>query len=363
MSRLRGLLDRQNESSDVESEREALQRQRLDAAAEIESLKAALADRVAHVQVRERELEQALTRVAKREQELAAAKGPRLKAVGAWLAEAQSARASRSDEREQAAMEELRSELAAVREALASRELELAEAQERSAGEGALENGALDAKPSNQEAVRAEELDARILELDARAADLDEREAYLNEATTQRLAEDGSVAPPADDMRERELAARETALAAAERDVAEREGEEQRRAEELEALERALADRASALSEQEQARAGEHEEAARAEARLEELRSADLAFVRTRAELAARSDALAEQELQLAVRERALLARETPPTAELDALEARIRRLEQRGRGRRETTQTFSAGLRSLQDRSQRTPVDDRPLN
>lgn len=358
MSRLRGLPDRQNEASDVESERLALQRRRLEGAAEIESIKATLTDRVAHVQERERELEQALARVQKREQALDAAKGPRLKAMGAWLAETQSGRAGRSDEKERATLEDLRSELAEVRETLAAREQALARAQERTPGEGTLEGGALGPEPFDPQSARAEELDARTLELDERATELDEREARLGRAETERHLENGSTTPPAGDSQERELAAGGVALETAESGLAERDREQLRRAEELDALERALADRDAALSEQERARAGEHDDAERAEARLDELRSAELAFVRTRAELAARSDALAEHELQLAMRERALIARETPPTAELDALEARIRRLEQSGRGRRETTQTFSAGMRALQDRGQRAPAE-----
>ncbi|MCP9487105.1 MAG: hypothetical protein MSC30_14745 [Gaiellaceae bacterium MAG52_C11] len=363
MSRLRGLLDRQNEASDVESERAALQRQRLEAAAEIESLKAVLSDRVAHVQDRERELDQALARVEKREQALAAAtaKSPRLKAVGSWLAEAQAARAARSDEKERATVEELCSELAAVRATLALREQELAQAKEQPPAGPAIDGDRAsepDASETRQAAAKA--LAARAEELDARVAELDAREARLAETEAAHSEVDSSLATASDNAGEHELTAGRAALESGEAVLAAREAGLDRRAEELSALERALADRDSALFEQEQARADEHDEAARGEARLEELRSAELAFVRTRSELAARSDALAERELQLAARERAVVARETPPTPELDALETRIRRLEQSGRGRRETTQTFSAGLRALQDRGVRAPVDDR---
>nr|MBA3787421.1 hypothetical protein [Actinomycetota bacterium] len=104
MSRLWGQFDQENETDKVESEREALRRQRLEATAEIEDLKATLADRVAHVQERERELEQALARVDKREQALdsVAGRGARVEAMRTRLAEARAARAARSDDKERA---------------------------------------------------------------------------------------------------------------------------------------------------------------------------------------------------------------------------------------------------------------------
>ena len=84
--------------------------------------------------------------------------------------------------------------------------------------------------------------------------------------------------------------------------------------------------------------------------------------MKTRAELAARSDALAEREAELAARERSLTARESRDQPELDALEARIRRLEQGGRGRGAATQTFSGGLRALEERGLRARSDE-PLH
>ena len=53
---LKGLLDRNDEPSDIESEREALRRQRAEAAEELATLKRTLSERVARVQQREREL-------------------------------------------------------------------------------------------------------------------------------------------------------------------------------------------------------------------------------------------------------------------------------------------------------------------
>jgi len=69
MSRLRNPTGQGDEHSDLELEREALRRQRLEASRELETLKLTLAERVADVQARERELEQTLARVERREQE------------------------------------------------------------------------------------------------------------------------------------------------------------------------------------------------------------------------------------------------------------------------------------------------------
>ena len=94
-----------------------------------------------------------------------------------------------------------------------------------------------------------------------------------------------------------------------------------------------------------------------------ELREAERLFARTRAELAARSDALAEREAALAAGERELAARRPAPPAELEALEARIRRLEHGPRSHGSTTQTFSGGLKALQERGLRRPAGDEPLH
>ena len=60
---LRGPREHKDESSDVESEREALRRQRVEAATELAALKQALSERVSQVHQRERELADALVRV------------------------------------------------------------------------------------------------------------------------------------------------------------------------------------------------------------------------------------------------------------------------------------------------------------
>ena len=102
---------------------------------------------------------------------------------------------------------------------------------------------------------------------------------------------------------------------------------------------------------------------AKLDAKLAELRQAELAFARTHAELAKRSDDLAERDAALAARERALAAKEPPASSDLEGLEARIRRLEQGGRKREAEPQTFSAGLRALQERGLRPKQGEQPLH
>ena len=85
--------------------------------------------------------------------------------------------------------------------------------------------------------------------------------------------------------------------------------------------------------------------------RLAELEAAELQFVKTHAELAARSERLAEREQELAARERALPGGKASDThgrrpVDIEAIEARLRRLEQSGAARGRTS--FSAGLRAL---------------
>src|SRR6478735_2636561 len=98
---LKGPSDRKDEPFDVESEREALRRQRVEGANELESLKRALSERVSQVQQRERELAAALARVEKREQKLEATeeRGSRLDSVRLRLAEAKEARTALDERR------------------------------------------------------------------------------------------------------------------------------------------------------------------------------------------------------------------------------------------------------------------------
>jgi hypothetical protein len=90
---------------------------------------------------------------------------------------------------------------------------------------------------------------------------------------------------------------------------------------------------------------------AQIEARLVELRNAEKLFLRTRDELAGRSEAVAARERLVAQRERELDGREDDTGRwagpELSEMEARLRRLEQHSSG--EQTLGFSGGLRKLE--------------
>ena len=80
------------------------------------------------------------------------------------------------------------------------------------------------------------------------------------------------------------------------------------------------------------------ERLAQIEARLAELRDAEKLFLRTRDELAARSEAVAARERLVAQKERELDDARTAPASgrapELSEMEARLRRLEQQQAGR-----------------------------
>ena len=93
-----------------------------------------------------------------------------------------------------------------------------------------------------------------------------------------------------------------------------------------------------------------HGRLAQIEARLAELRDAESLFLRTRDELAARSEAVAARERLVAQKERELDDREDGKgqwaSPELSEMEARLRRLEQQQPG--EQTLGFSGGLRKL---------------
>ena len=98
------------------------------------------------------------------------------------------------------------------------------------------------------------------------------------------------------------------------------------------------------------------ERLAQIEARLEELRDAEKLFLRTRDELAARSEAVAARERLVAQKERELDEQEDVAAqwgaSELTEMEARLRRLEQQQPG--EQTANFAGGLRKLQQGTKR---------
>ncbi|WP_411276886.1 hypothetical protein [Gaiella sp.] len=152
----------------------------------------------------------------------------------------------------------------------------------------------------------------------------------------------------------REATLRETHLADRENAIAEREAALAARARELEA-ERARADEVPA---------GDPDEArlAQIESRLAELHDAEKLFLRTRDELAARSEAVAARERLVSQRERELDEREDgdvdrSTTPGFTEMEARLRRLEQQQEDPREQTLGFSGGLRKLEQGSrQRRP-------
>ena len=165
--------------------------------------------------------------------------------------------------------------------------------------------------------------------------------------------------------REEELAAREQAVAEREAQALEREQALERRAQELEA---AAMEAQEPAPEQTQpapppdtARADEDaERLARLDARLAELREAENLFLRTRDELAARSEAVAARERLVAQKERELDERDDASpwaTAELSEVEARLRRLEQQQTQLpAEQTAGFSGGLRKLQQGTTKPP-------
>jgi len=172
------------------------------------------------------------------------------------------------------------------------------------------------------------------------------------------------------ERRERAVAQRERALREAERETAPRERDEDtagipaadaERARRLDAREQELARREAELAEREALPAAEpgHEQLRVIERRRAELKEAEQLFLRTREELAARSEAVAARERLVGQRERELDEREDaagwdrPDVAEL---EARLRRLEQQGRRIPdvEQTQGFSGGFRKLKEEGTR---------
>ena len=103
------------------------------------------------------------------------------------------------------------------------------------------------------------------------------------------------------------------------------------------------------------------ERLAQIEARLAELRDAEKMFLRTRDELAARSEAVAARERLVSQKERELDDREDGvgqwASPELTEMEARLRRLEQQ-QDPSEQTMGFSGGLRKLQQGTARPQRD-----
>jgi len=225
--------------------------------------------------------------------------------------------------------------------------------------------------------VELEHLKRQLLE---RVAAVQERETELRAAMTAIAA--GKVSPvllppvgdPAADRlasraaalaeRERALAAREvaaataaangagdTALVAREAALRERESALAARESELEARERDVAERERTPADPDAARL------AQIEIRLDELRAAEEAFLRTRRDLAEHSDAITAREQLLAQRERELDEREDGwGGPELRDLESRLRRLETQRLTGGEQTRSFSGGFKKLEQEGTRKP-------
>jgi hypothetical protein len=159
--------------------------------------------------------------------------------------------------------------------------------------------------------------------------------------------------------RERAVAAREAALASGQPHGASGNGDAAltERAARLDALARELDARERALEERE--RIPPDPDAVRLaeiETRLDELRAAEEAFLRTRRELADHSDAIAAREQLLAQRERELDEREDGwGGPDVRDLEARLRKLETQ-RTAVGRTQGFSGGFRRLEQEGSRRP-------
>ena len=170
--------------------------------------------------------------------------------------------------------------------------------------------------------------------------------------------------------RERTLAAREAALASAPPpalgvDAATNGGEAlAQKAAELEAWRLELEARLAQLEARERAveereRTPRDPDAARLaeiEARLDELREAEEAFLRTRRELADRSDAVDARERLASQRERELDEREDGwGSDDMRELETRLRKLETQ-RSSVDQTRSFSGGFRRLEQEGTRRP-------
>lgn len=143
-----------------------------------------------------------------------------------------------------------------------------------------------------------------------------------------------------------EAARREKAFADREQALTVREAQLDARTRELEAA----VERLNATSQAEP----DADRLAQIEARLAELRDAEKLFLRTRDELAARSEAVAGRERLVSQKERELDEREDAEADRGSApgipeMEERLRRLEQQQQDPREQTLGFSGGLRRLE--------------
>jgi DNA repair exonuclease SbcCD ATPase subunit len=222
------------------------------------------------------------------------------------------------------------------------------------------------------------ELERLKRQLGERIEAVRQREEELRRAL-DRVAqgkEAGVALPPVADVEADRLAARAASLAERERALAAREASMaavaarglgapatngdaalDTRAEELEHRLRELEEREHELVERERRAADPTAvRVAEIDARLDELRAAEEAFLRTRGELADHSDAIAAREQLLAQRERELDAREDAwGGPDVHELEARLRRLETQ-RVVVDQGRSFSGGFRRLEQEGTRRP-------
>ena len=217
-------------------------------------------------------------------------------------------------------------------------------------------------------------------ELAARVSAVQERENELRAAMAAIAAgkESTVLLPPIGDPEADRLAVRTAALAERERALAAREvaasiaGANGSSDQALSARETALRGRESALAARErELDARERDVAerelipadpdavrlAQIETRLDELRAAEEAFMRTRRDLAEHTDAITAREQLLAQRERELDEREDSwGGPEIRDLESRLRRLETQRLTGEQTTRSFSGGFKKLEQEGTRKP-------
>jgi hypothetical protein len=206
----------------------------------------------------------------------------------------------------------------------------------------------IDAELDRLRAIRIsaeEELGRLRRELTERVAAVEKKERELADALAKvSRGAVGRIPPGADEA----LAHAQVGLAARAQELNRREREQTAREREFVKTETELAQRLAEASRT------PRELLAQIEARVAALQKMEQAFARTQAELAERSDELARREAELLEHGRALsgvgAGSGAMSRAELDELDERIRRLEQRTR-EAAADKSFGDGLRTLERR------------
>ena len=224
-------------------------------------------------------------------------------------------------------------------------------------GRGDTPSASIQTEQQRLQAIRLaaeQELGRLRSELTERVAAVESRERELADA----IARVGKGKAPLPVGSEEALTHAQIGLAARAQELNKRDAELTARERGIVKLETDLARRA----------AGEHvdpeERLAQIEARLKALQEAEKAFARTQAELAVASDELAQREVALLERERAIEGGTATPAgamgggmsrADLADLDDRLRRLEHETRSA-STERTFGDGLRMLERKGTRKP-------